>query len=456
MNSPPAMHHDGVVVPAGYRNPGARSWIALLLIIHFVYGAAPDLSHSHRLDIYLIGSILFAAVLAMCPAVLMLPARPEVPGLSIEPLSRQALLLIVMVSFAVYAAFSDRLAAVLILAFLSVQIPLLWRSMYRLSLVATGSAIIGGLAFVILRTRLADLGADMLPVCVWANQILLQHANPYLADHRSVTPWPFFYLPLQWLIYMPLVILHAEVRWLNFASIIGTLVLLIWNRRNLASPWLAFTLMLAFIVSRPSTEMLYQGEVWPFWIIVSAFSVFLLRGNPVRAALALGCLLAVSQTAVHIAGLTAVWRLRSAEKWHRTMLMGALAVGIYFISIIPFAHGILSFIRDEYVVLPHLAGRLVQRVRDNGHTEVSLINLLLHLGLIRWRMAMQLTVVLGTAAVLAVRRAGTRTFLYITGVSYLAAISLNMQVWKYYYGPGLLLMFWSIVWRPALPTSAPR
>ena len=456
MNPPSAAQHDDSAAPAGYRNPGARSWIALLLIIHFVYGAAPDLSPAHRLDIYLIGSVLFAALLAGCLSVLVLPAWPDVAGLSIESLSRQALLLVVVVSFAIYAAFPDRFAAILILAFLFVQIPLLWRSMYRLSLVATGGAIIGGLAVVILRTRLTDLGADMLPVCVWANHILLQHGNPYLADHRAVTPWPFFYLPLQWLIYMPLVLLHADVRWLNFASIIGTLALLFWNRRNLASPWLAFTLMLVFIASRPSTEMLYQGEVWPFWFIVSAFSVLLLRGNPARAALALGCLLGISQTAIHVAGLTAVWRLRSAGKWYRTMLMGALAAGIYFISIIPFAHGVVEFIRNEYVVLPHLAGKLVQRVRDNGNTEVSLVNLLLHLGLIRWRMAMQLTVVLGTAAVLAVRRAGTRTFLYLTGVSYLAAISLNMQVWKYYYGPGLLLMFWSIVWAPTLPYAAPQ
>lgn len=455
MGSPSAAQRDGSAAPAGYRNPGARSWIALLLIIHFVYGTAPDLSPAHRLDIYLIGSVLFAALLAACLSVLVLPARLEVTGLSIEPLFRQTLLLIVAVAFAIYTAFPDRFAAILILVFLSVQLPLLWRSMYRASLAATGGAIIGGLAVVILRTRLADLGADMLPVCVWANHILLQHANPYLADHRSVTPWPFFYLPLQWLIYMPLVLLHADVRWLNLASVIGTLALLFWNRRNLANPWLALTLMLVFIVSRPSTEMLYQGEVWPFWFIVSAFSVLLLRGNPARAALALGCLLGVSQTAIHIAGLTAVWRLRSAGKWYRTLLMGALAAGVYFISIIPFAHDIVAFIRNEYVVLPHLAGRLVQRVRDNRDTEVSLVNLLLHLGLIRWRMAIQLTVVLSTAAVLAVRRAGTRAFLYLTGVSYLAAISLNMQVWKYYYGPGLLLMFWSIVWTPAPPNPAP-
>ncbi|MGC8475470.1 MAG: hypothetical protein ACP5NP_03870 [Acetobacteraceae bacterium] len=450
------MQRDHPLAPAVYRNPGARTWIALLLIIHFVYGAAPDLSPAHRLDIYLIGSILFAALLALCLSVLMLPVRPEVSGLSIEPLSRQALLLIVVVAFAAYTAFPDRFAVILIVVLLSVQIPLLWRSMYLVSLAATGVAIIGGLALVILQTRLADLGADMLPVCIWANRILLQHANPYFADHHAVTPWPFFYLPLQWLIYMPLVLLHVDVRWLNFAAIIGTLLLLFWNRHNLTNPWLAFTLMLLFIVSRPSTEMLYQGEVWPFWFIVSAFSVLLLRGHPVRAAVALGCLLGISQTAIHIAGLTAVWRLRSAGKWYRTMLMGALAAGVYFISTIPFAHGIVAFIRNEYVVLPHLAGRLVQRVRDNRDTEVSLVNLLLHLGLIRWRMAIQLTVVLGTAAVLAVRRTGTRTFLYLTGVSYLAAISLNMQVWKYYYGPGLLLMFWSIVWTPSLPNPAPQ
>lgn len=42
----------------------------------------------------------------------------------------------------------------------------------------------------------------------------------------------------------------------------------------------------------------------------------------------------------------------------------------------------------------------------------------------------------------------------MTGVSDLAAISLNMQVWKYSYGPGLLLMFWSIVWTPAPPNPA--
>jgi hypothetical protein len=41
----------------------------------------------------------------------------------------------------------------------------------------------------------------------------------------------------------------------------------------------------------------------------------------------------------------------------------------------------------------------------------------------------------------------------VCGLTYLWAISLNTQVWKYYYVPGLLLLFWAIY---APPSAAAR
>ena len=425
---------------------GALTWLALLMLLHGTYSVAPDLTRGARHAVFLTGSIGLAALFGVYVWVgrwLLVGVCPR--DRVATPDMVDAILPIVTIVSALYFSLPDGVAILLTLGCVLPQAFLLARRALRASLIFSCGFLLVGLFAVIVKTKLRHLGADMLPVSVWADRSFLHGMNPYFGDHTAVTPWPFFYLPLQWLIYLPLVVLHLDVRWINFVSIVGTIWLLTRLWRDLMRPWTAFALLLALVAARPSTEMLYQGEVWPLWFLISAFIVAFLRGRVWLAGVLVGLLLAYSQTALVIAALIAVHQLRSGGPWRVTLTAGAVALLVYLAFIFPFAHGMVAFIDTNYIVLPHLAGIISERVRHNATTQVSLTNLLTRLSASRWRASLQLMAGLGGMLVLALRPTSPRGFLIVCGITYLVAIGLNMQVWKYYYVPGLVFLFWSTV-----------
>ena len=225
----------------------------------------------------------------------------------------------------------------------------------------------------------------MLPVIAWADRTFLHGLNPYFEDYTSVTPGPFFYLPLQWLVYLPFVALHLDLRLLNLASVFGTigLYLLLW--RDIPRRWTGFALLLALIASRPSTEMVYQGEVWPLWFMVSAFAVAFYRQRLRLAAVVLGLLLACNQTTLVLAALVGVYQVRSGTNWRETLLLGAIVLVVYCVIVFPFARGVVAFIDEYDIIVPHLGGIMTERAFHNSITQVSLVNVLTRLGLIGLR-----------------------------------------------------------------------
>ncbi len=420
--------------------------LALLVLVHVAYSVTPDLRPDLRNLAFLAGSVLLVALLAAASSFWRPGPIRELSAAPVEGATpSDALFALVMIASAAYFSLPNRLAVPLIAAFGTIQAVILVMRRRRWSLIVSCFCLLLGLGLAVSRVPLDRLGGDMLPVTVWADNVFLHGLNPYFEDYTSVTPGPFYYLPLQWLIYLPFVVLHLDLRLLNEIAVLGTLgmFLLLW--REISFPWTGFAVLLGLIASRPSTEMVYQGEVWPLWCMISVFAFLVHRRRSRMAALVLGLLLACSQISLAIAALFGAYQLRSAASWRETFLLAGIATAVYLAFVFPFAHGLVSFITEYYIVVPHLAGIMSERRFHNSITQVSLVNVLTRARLPELRAWLQVAAGVTGMAVLVLRRRTTPAqFLTVCGLTYLWAISLNVQVWKYYYIPGLLLLFWGI------------
>jgi hypothetical protein len=205
-----------------------------------------------------------------------------------------------------------------------------------------------------------------------------------------------------------------------------------------------FGILVGLAASRPATEMVFQGQVWPFWLLLSVFAVLELRGRHLAAALALGVLLAMSQTTLLLLALTGPYSLRTYGL-RRTMVLALVTLLVFAVIVVPFSRLGSEFFVQNYYALPKLAGEYSERIFHNAITQMSLLNLITTLGVKDLRAPLQLAAILAGMALLLVRPIpGPRFFLVACGLSFLWAIGLNVQVWKYYYVPGLLLIFWGL------------
>jgi hypothetical protein len=424
----------------------ALALVALLLLLHGAYSLTPDLALAPRNLAFLAGSVLLVLLLGgywLFWRILFAPDRPS--AWAGAPDLLDALFPALMLASAAYFSLPNRLALELIAPFVLVQASLLTWGRLRLSVLLTCAVLLVALAVAVAGVSFDHVGADMLPVIAWADRTFLHGLNPYFEDYTSVTPGPFFYLPLQWLVYLPFVALHLDLRLLNLASVFGTigLYLLLW--RDIPRRWTGFALLLALIASRPSTEMVYQGEVWPLWFMVSAFAVAFYRRRLRLAAMLLGLLLACNQTTLVLAALISVYQVRSGTNWRETLLLGAIVLIVYCVIVFPFARGVVVFIEEYYIIVPHLGGIMTERAFHNSITQVSLVNVLTRLGLIGLRGPLQFAVgILGMAVIVLRQRTKPQEFLAVCALTYLVAIGLNVVVWKYYYIQGLVMLFWSI------------
>jgi hypothetical protein len=270
----------------------------------------------------------------------------------------------------------------------------------------------------------------MLPVIIAESQQFLAGNNPYGADYANVTGGPVYYLPLQWLFYAPLVALNLDPRLLNVAALAGTVTLFLGLIRGSERRMLYAGMLAGILAARPSIEMLTQGHVWPLWFLCTAFCTSVARGRPIAAAVLLGILLAASQTMLLVLALWAAHMMRSAGPV-RAILLVAACTAVYLAVILPFAGLSPQFFLDLYLNLPQQAGIYSDVTGENPVTQVSLMNLLANLDLSAARGPLQVAAgLVGLAAMFRKDGGEAWYFLCVCGLSYVAAISLNMQVWN--------------------------
>jgi hypothetical protein len=112
----------------------------------------------------------------------------------------------------------------------------------------------------------------MLPIIADANHFLLAGHNPYAQTYSN---W-FYYLPVQWLVFLPLTAAGGDLRLLNLAcfAVVGCLSL--WLIRSGRLDKIALLGLCPIMLSRSSMEMVLRGQVWPLWALLVGFAATLL------------------------------------------------------------------------------------------------------------------------------------------------------------------------------------
>ena len=287
----------------------------------------------------------------------------------------------------------------------------------------------------ILAHPVASGSADMLPVIEHAIDVFRAGGNPYVADYRAITENPFFYPPMQWLVFLPARVLGIDIRVISLLSAGMMLALVELFRRSFKQSLRAgaYPLMLSPL----ALPMMQSGQVWPYWLAMLCMMLFILRNQLAWGASVAALAIGMRQTA-----LLPVAAIFAALIGRTTLvtLMGATLAGVatLAVTIAPFASSAASW----HVMLvdgPRLA--LVQaHLQGNPANQIAASNLLDWAGLSNCSTWVEAA--LGLLTVVLTRRAmrfGIAPALAVAGLGYALTVSANPYLHRYYYVAGLLL-----------------
>lgn len=279
--------------------------------------------------------------------------------------------------------------------------------------------------------------ADMLPYIEAAAAEYLRGGDVYTADFSQFSGGRHFgYLPLQWLVYVPLVAADIDMRLLHIIFATGTLFLFI----AFLAQDLKQIMILSFwpvMLSPMSAGMFFNGQVWLFWFLITGFLIAFINERLVLAAIILGIVLATRQTSLAIAAAVAVFMI-SRIPMRKYFILMAIVILIYSGLTLPFAGRLESFFSELYFLSEAVEINL--RVNRNPMNQVALVNWIYVFGIESMRLVLQIAA--GGFFLLLIflmRSRDTGIFLILMGVMFLVVISLNGQIFRYYYVPGLII-----------------
>lgn len=298
-------------------------------------------------------------------------------------------------------------------------------------------AMVGGVAgFVASLVFIGIDRADMLPFIGHAIDVFVAGEDPYAADFSSITPNPFFYPPVQWLIFLPLKIAGLDIRILNLVCAAG-LILLVetqgrWRRNALRAG------VYPILLSPLAFPMMHSGQVWPYWLTIVIFGLLVLGRRWMPAALVVAIAVGIRQTAlVPAAAVFTVMLMWERPRISvRTAAVGAAVMAVVFVPLVVWSDRAIGMI---FVEGPRLAQTLAHRA-GNPLDQIALSNWLGWLGLERWDTGVEIALALAVVAltIVAARR-GTGRMLAMAGIGYALTVAANPYVHRYYYVAGLLL-----------------
>lgn len=408
--------------------------LVILALINIPYGFAYKIPETDLGTYFRIWSCLFVVCLTLLVYGGTLSPRTPI-AVRVAPWVAPLAIAVTLVS-TVYFSVPTRAAFIVAGVIVAGFAALHWARRYWtcIALLLIGNVVLSAVLAGI--TPLDRGAADMLPVIADANTSLLHGANPYAQVYSN----KFFYPPLQWLAYLPFVATGLDLRILNVVCLASASAWIVWLvARGRLSP-LALVAGCPILVSRTAMAMVLGGQVWPYWWLVIAFAASLLSANWLLSAVIVGALLATQQTAVAIAALFGIY-LVFAIGWGTGIRVMVIALLIFAVIMLPWI--ILQPTLPEYLYIG------IQKTLAHEHqldprwdrNEVSILNLLQAIGLGHLRALLQILALMAGALYLSCTRGVTlRNFTCLAGIVYMFAVSLNVQVFRYYYYPGLLLI----------------
>jgi hypothetical protein len=409
--------------------------LGILAVINLSYGFAYKIPATQVATYFRIWSCLFVACLMLLIYGGALSRRTTVSSVQIAPWLAPVVTAATLIS-TLYFSIPTRFAFILTGIVVAGCAPLLWAHRYWTCIVLLLTMNVAISIVLVEIVPIDRLTADMLPVIADANTFLMHGANPYTQVYSN----KFLYLPIQWLAFLPFVATGLDLRVLNLICLASLSAWIVWLvARGRLGP-LALVVGCPILVSRTAVAMVLSGQVWPYWWLVVAFAVSLLFPGWILSAAIVGVLLATQQTAVAIAALFGIY-LFFAVGWNTSVRVMMIAFLIFGLIMLPWV--ILQPALPKYLYIGIQKTFALEHELDPrwDWSEVSILNLLQAMGIGHLRALLQIFALLSGALYLALVRGITlRTFTCVTGIVYLFAVSLNVQVFRYYYYPGLLLI----------------
>ena len=198
------------------------------------------------------------------------------------------------------------------------------------------------------------LRSDMLPVVQWADQRLAHHLNPYATIHVGGRLYDFPYLPGVLAVYLPVIALGLDPRWLNLACVLVIVGMLYGSAKS--SKRLQTAALIAIFVLSPFLQYRHELYLAPHWLALTG-AVVLLQGRRYNwAAVVFGLSMAIYQLSWVLWPFFLLYALRR-RGWREVIRSGALSLLAMGLVIGPFLKSAFQRIANNTVGqwsrLPH-------------------------------------------------------------------------------------------------------
>lgn len=198
------------------------------------------------------------------------------------------------------------------------------------------------------------LRSDMLPVVQWADQRLAHHLNPYTTIHIGNRLYDFPYLPGVLAVYLPVIALGLDPRWLNLACVL-LVVGMLYGCADLSKRLQTAALIAIFVLS-PFLQYRHELYLAPHWFALTG-AVILLQGRRYNwAAAVFGLSMAIYQLSWVLWPFLLLYALRR-RGWREVIRSGALSLLTMGLVIGPFLRSAFQRIASNTVGqwsrLPH-------------------------------------------------------------------------------------------------------
>lgn len=309
-----------------------------------------------------------------------------------------------------------------------------WRWGARASTLAFVLAAFATYVLLVLRIPHSE-GANMLRFVDAAARVFLSGRQPYGELFDFLGGVPCCYMPALWLPYVPQVAFGLDLRLFNLLSLLILVVLFEGGFRTRPGAALLSVTFYPLVLSSTVATMIVHGHLWPFWIVLCAAMLLLIKGRLALAALLFGFSLAARQPAlVFVAPLAAY--LWSQVGMRKTLIYSSIALGTYLAIVLPFALSTGAvFWEDQYF---NLAKYIAMGDQDPQIGAAALLNLI---GWVVPGVYLQVAVLcLAILMVLGRPEKNSEWFVFTVGAFYTWIVFFAFYSIRYEYFAGLFLM----------------
>lgn len=296
----------------------------------------------------------------------------------------------------------------------------------------------------VLSTPLDSSAADMLPIIKAACNHVLQGGMPYGVVFPEASVFPFVYLPGSWLPYLPFVALDLDPRVLNliaYAAIVLVAEIAVL-RCGGDSERLAI-LFYPLLMSPVMAQAIVYGHVWSYWMMAVVLGYLLIRFRLYWSAFVIGLMLATRQWAVFIALPVVIYYFFNVPPKRFIGLAGVVCLGFSTLllpSVLYDENFVQAAFLDVFASAKVAAQGVVTGAQDKMALQVSAVALFKALQVINHKMLFLMMVAAVAFTSFRSRTLPDNQFVFFLGLVYILLVTVNFQVFRYYYVPGLLLI----------------